>query len=55
MLYIREIDQRDTHFFFIILFQLNYPYMFWTNNYLSSGGYFCTRSIRYFTTHLWAV
>jgi len=29
--------------------------MFLTNNCSSSGGYFCTRSIKYFTMHLWDV
>jgi len=28
-------------------------YMFRTSSCSSSGGYFCTRSIQYFTTHLW--
>jgi len=27
--------------------------MFQTNNYSSSGGYFCTISIQYFTMNLW--
>jgi len=33
----------------------NILYMFRTNNCSSSGGYFCTRSIQYFTMHLWGV
>jgi len=29
--------------------------MFRTNNFSSSGGYICTRSMQYFTMHLWSV
>ena len=33
----------------------NILYMFRTNNCSSSGGYFCTCSIHYFTMHVWDV
>ena len=55
MLYIRENDQQDAHYFSLIYPNQTIPYMFRTNNCSSSEGYFSTHGIQYFTMHLWDV
>jgi hypothetical protein len=52
---IQEKDQQYAHFFSLIYSNKTIFYVFRTNNCSSSGGYFCTCSIQYFTMHLWGV
>ena len=52
VIHIHEKDQQYAHFFSLIYSNWTILYMFQTNKCSSSGGYFCTRSIQYFTIHL---
>jgi len=54
-IYTREKDQQDAQFFSLIYSNYTILYMFWTSNCSATGCYFCTRSILYFTMHLWGV
>ena len=53
VMHIRETDQQDAHLFSLIYSNWTILYMFRTNYCSSSGGYFCTRRIQYFSLHLW--
>jgi len=53
--HVGDKDQQGAHFFSLIYSNWTILYMFRTNNYSSSAGYFRARSIHYFTMQLWGV